>query len=308
MIKNYQWIFLFLIPKDSPEFSNFNHYFKFSYMKKSSMSLLFSFCVISILSAQEHGLVKKWETDSVFKVPESVLFDAANKVLYVANIDGKDPWGADSAGSIGKMGADGKNIIVEWVKGLQAPKGMGLHNDKLYVADLTEIVVIDTKAGVIEKRIAVPGAVGLNDVSVDSKGVVYVSDSKGKKVFKIENGTAELFIDNLKGPNGVLMHGKDFYVLDAGGLYKMNADKSLTMMADGMEGGTDGVENVQGGDFIVSTWGGVVYYVNANGTKQTLMDGRANKMNSADIGFDAKTKTVFIPTFWRNSVAAYEVK
>jgi hypothetical protein len=106
----------------------------------------------------------------------------------------------------------------------------------------------------------------------------------------------------------VLKHGKDFYVLDAGGLYKMNDDRTLTLIVDGMEGGTDGVEHVAGGDFIVSTWGGVVYYVSANGTKQTLLDGRPAKVNAADIGFDAATKTVFIPTFWRNSIAAYEVK
>jgi hypothetical protein len=52
----------------------------------------------------------------------------------------------------------------------------------------------------------------------------------------------------------------------------------------------------------------VVYYVNADNTKQVLIDGRNSKMNSADIGFDAATKTVFIPTFWRNSVVAYSVK
>ena len=76
-----------------------------------------------------------------------------------------------------------------------------------------------------------------------------------------------------------------------------------------MEGGTDGVEVISGnGDFIVSTWGGVVYYVNADGSKQTLMDGRSTKMNSADIGIDAKNKIIFVPTFWRNSVAAYEIK
>jgi hypothetical protein len=46
----------------------------------------------------------------------------------------------------------------------------------------------------------------------------------------------------------------------------------------------------------------------ADKTKQTLIDGRQAKINSADIGFDAATKTVFIPTFWKNSVAAYEVK
>ncbi len=270
--------------------------------------LLILFC-FNTTNAQDHKLVKKWETDSIFKVPESVLFDRATNTLYVSNIDGKDPWGADGVGSVGKMDSDGKNIMVDWVTGLQSPKGMGLHKGKLYVADLKEIVVIDTKSGTIEERIAVPGAVGLNDISVDKKGTVYVSDSKAKKVYRVKKGVAEPLLDSLKGPNGVLMHGKNFYVLDAGGLYKMNDNKSLTLIVDGMEGGTDGVENIGGDNFIVSTWARVVYYVNvAAGIKQTLMDGRPAKMNSADIGIDAATRTIFIPTFWRNSVAAYEVK
>jgi hypothetical protein len=277
-------------------------------MKQFSIFLLFSFLVTKTLSAQKHTLVKKWETDSIFKVPESVLFDPIYKVLYISNIDGTDPWAADGAGSIGKMDDDGKNIIVEWVKGLHAPKGMGMYEGKLYVADLTEIVVIDIKGGTIEKRIQVPGAAGLNDISIDTKGVVYVSDSKAKKVYEIKNGTAEVFLENLKGPNGVLVYRKDLFVLDAGGLYKVDIDKSLIKLTEGMEGGTDGVENVTKNDFIVSTWGGVIYYVNGDGFKQVLLDGRATKMNSADIGFDVKTKTVFVPTFWRNSVAAYEVK
>ena len=76
-----------------------------------------------------------------------------------------------------------------------------------------------------------------------------------------------------------------------------------------MEGGTDGVEQINANsDFIVSTWAGVVYYVSADGSKQILLDGRNTKMNSADIGIDAKNKIIFIPTFWRNSVAAYEVR
>ena len=277
-------------------------------MKQFSIFLLSSFLLTNILYAQKHTLVKKWETDSIFKVPESVLFDPIYKVLFVSNIDGTDPWAADGAGSIGKMDSDGKNIIVEWVKGLQAPKGMGMYDGKLYVADLTEVIVIDIKGGTIEKRIPVPGAMGLNDISIDTKGVIYVSDSKARKVYEIKNEVAEVFLENLKGPNGVLIYRKDFYVLDAGGLYKMNIDKSLIKLTEGMEGGTDGVENVRKNDFIVSTWGGVIYYVNGDGFKQVLLDGRSAKMNSADIGFDAKTKTVFVPTFWRNSIAAYEVK
>ncbi len=277
-------------------------------MKKLVFLFVLSVCFLTISYAQQHQLIKKWETDTILKVPESVLFDANNKVLYVANIDGTEPWGKDGKGSVGKVGMDGKIIKVDWVAGLNAPKGMGLYKGKLYVADLENLVVIDIAKGSIEKTIAVENAQGLNDVTIDKNGVIYVSDSKAKKLFRVENGKAELFLDSLKGPNGVLMRGDDFYILDAGGMYKVEKDKSLTKITDGMEGGTDGIENVTGNDFIISCWAGAVWYVNADGTKQLLLDTRAEKKNTADIGFDAKTKIVYVPTFWKNSVVAYEVK
>ncbi|HEX3166935.1 MAG TPA: ATP/GTP-binding protein [Chitinophagaceae bacterium] len=261
----------------------------------------------SLLFAQ-HKLEKLWETDSVLKVPESVLFDGEHKVLYASNIDGTDPWGKDGKGSVAKVGLDGKVIATEWVSGLNAPKGMGLYMGKLYVADLNEIVVIDIAGGKIEKRIAVTGAEGLNDVSVGKNGIVYVSDSKLKKIFTVKDGVSELLLDTLKGPNGVLMRGDDFYLLDAGGMYKMNKNKTLNKITDGMDGGTDGIENISGNDFIVSCWQGVVWYVNADGSKQQLLDSRADKKNSADIGIDAKSKIIYVPTFWRNTIVAYRVK
>src|SRR5262245_62784665 len=61
---------------------------------------------------------------SALKMPESVLYDGGNKVLYVSNIEGTDPWGKDGQGSIGKVGVDGKIIKVDWVTGLNAPKGL----------------------------------------------------------------------------------------------------------------------------------------------------------------------------------------
>jgi hypothetical protein len=273
---------------------------------------LFVFALLLILInhqaiAQKHKLIKIWETDTLLKVPESVLYDDANQVLYESNIDGTDPWGKDGKGSIGKISMTGKIIAVDWVAGLDAPKGMGLYKGKLYVADITHIVVIDIKKGVIEKTIPVDGAQGLNDVSVGNDGVIWVSDSKLKKIYKVENEKSSLFLDNLKGPNGVLMRGKDFYILDAGGAYKVNADKSLTMIGDGMDPSTDGIENVSGNDLLVSCWVGTVWYVHADGAKELLLDTRDQKKNTADIGFDPKTKTVFVPTFWKNSVAAYKV-
>ena len=138
--------------------------------------------LISHLSTAQHSLVKRWQTDSALKVPESVLFDAENKLLYVSNIDGTDPWGKDGKGSIGKVGLDGKIIATDWVSGLNAPKGLGMYKGKLYAADLSNIVVSDIKKGAIEKLIPVEGAEGLNDISVGGDGVIWVSESKTKKI------------------------------------------------------------------------------------------------------------------------------
>lgn len=276
-------------------------------MRKISFAL--SFLLLCLFSfSQKHQLVKKWETDSSLKVPESVLFDGGNHVLYESNIDGTDPWGADGKGSVGKIGLDGKIIQVDWVSGLNAPKGLGMYKGKLYVADLSNLVVIDIKAGKIDRLIPFPGAQGLNDVSVDKNGVVYVSDSKTKQIFRVQNDKPELYLDHLKGPNGVLARGDDFYILDDGGAYKVEKDKSLTKLADGMPGGTDGIENVAGNDFLVSCWSGTIWYVSADGTKEKLLDTTAEKKNTADIGYDPKTRTMYVPTFWRKSVVAYEVK
>jgi hypothetical protein len=258
--------------------------------------------------SQQHQLVKLWETDTLFKVPEAVLYDSANKVLYVANIEGTEPWGKDGKGSVGKLGLDGKIIAAEWVTGFNAAKGMGLYKGELYVADIDRVQVIDTKKGEVSRIIPIDGSQALNDITIDKYGIVYVSDSRGKKIYRIEKGTPSLFLEGLKGPNGLLIHGEILHVLDQGGLYKIKPDKTLEKITDGMEGGTDGVENVKGNDFIVSSWAGVIYYVNADGSKEKLLDSRDKKINTADIGYDPVKRIVYVPTFWKNNVVAYELK
>ena len=263
--------------------------------------------LLSITLNAQHSLEKKWETDSTLKTPESVLFDAGNNVLYVANIDGQADQ-KDGKGSIGKVSLDGKVIATDWVSGLQAPKGMALVKNILWVADIDELVAIDVTKGEITKHIKIEGAQFLNDVSADSKGNIYVTDSKQKQLWKVENGKPSKLLDNLQGPNGVLVHNKDVYILDNGGLFKIGKGKSLEKIADGMEGHTDGVENVQGNEFIVSCWMGVIYYVKGDGTTEKLLDTRDKQENSADIGYDPKTRMVYVPTFFRNKIVAYELK
>ncbi len=259
-------------------------------------------------SVQQYELLEKWESDSLLKVPESVLFDKANQILYVSNLDGSDPWKADGKGSIAKVGLDGKIIAAEWVSGLNAPKGMGLYNGKLYAADLGNIAVINIASGKIEKTIPIQGATGLNDISIDPNGVIYVTEYLDKKLYKVENEKAELIAENLTQPNGVLFHNNELFLLDGTGMFKVNSDKSMAKIVDGMEGGVDGIENIEGNNFIVSCWEGALWMVNTDGTKHLLMDTRKEKRSTADIGFDPATKTVYVPTFFRNTVVAYEVK
>jgi sugar lactone lactonase YvrE len=229
---------------------------------------------------EKHKLTKVWESEASLKVPEGVRYDAANKVLYVSNIDG-EPWADDKKGSIGKVGLDGKVIAAEWITGLSCPKGLALSEDGkwLYAADAGGVVVIDVKAGKIAKKIAIPEGQQLNDVASDGKGTLYVSDSKGKKVFAVKGDKATVHLDEkvLKGPNGVLVQDGKLYVLDNDSLNLVNDDKSLKVIASGMPGGADGLEHVAGGDFIVSVWSGAVWYVKADGSKELLFDGKAQQ-------------------------------
>lgn len=277
------------------------------YKKLFVAALFIAFLPFSRSVAQDHSLVKLWQTDTVLKVPESVLFDKNAKVLYVSNIDGQ-PWEKDGKGSVGKVGLDGKIIKVDWVSGLNAPKGMGIFNNSLYVADVDNVAVIDISKGVISKLIPIEGAQGLNDVSVSTTGQVYVTDSKAGKIYVINADKPSLFVEDLKGLNGVLSVGADVYAVAAGAFWKIGADKKPVKVAEGMEPATDGIEQVASNEFVISVWNGVVYYVKGDGKVQTLLDTREQKSNTADIGYDPATRTVYVPTFFRNSVTAYSLK
>lgn len=273
--------------------------------------LFFSCLSIAILlttaGAQTHRLQKIWTTDTLLRIPESVLYEAKGKFLYVSNIDG-DPALKDGKGSIGKVGLDGRILTTTWVTGLNAPKGMGIYKGRLYVADLSDVVVIDISKASIIQKIPVPGAVFLNDITIDQKGTVYVSDTRTFKVHRIQKGEVTTLIENLKGPNGLLAVDNDLLILDRGSLIKMLPSGSLSNICTGMDPSTDGIEMVKKNEYLVSAWNGVLYYIYANGNKQTLLDSRKEKINTADIGYDAVNRILYVPTFLKNNVVAYRLK
>ncbi len=276
-------------------------------MKKIILSLALMITVFASLNAQKATVQKLWSTDTILKVPESVLLDDKENCIWVSNIDGASN-GKDGKGSISKLSKTGTPINLEWVTGLNAPKGMAKYKQELYVADLTELVVIDIKKGVIKNKIKVEGSVFLNDVTVNNNGAVFVSDSRTGKVHRFENNQVTIEVENLQGPNGLLSIEDQLLILDRGSLLSVTPGGAISKIMDGMDPSTDGIERVAPNQYLISCWNGIVYYVVAGAQKVTLFDTRSEKINSADIGYDAKKKIIYVPTFLKNNVVAYQLQ
>lgn len=267
-------------------------------MKKLLLSAILAFGSSSLFA--QHSLEKLWESDSLaLKGPESALFDSKSKSLYVSSM---------GSGSIVRIGLDGKTIKTDWVTGLNSNKGSGIFNGLLYTAETSGVAVIDIEKGSVIKRIPVEGAGMLNDLTIDSKGIVYVSDTRTGKVHRIEGDKPSLYLEDIPGANGLLAINTDLYFVSSTSFEKVNADKEVTTIAGGFEGGLDGIVKVAENEFILSNYKGILYYVNADGSKQLLLDSRANRIMANDISYDSKTKALYVPSFGTNRIIAYKVK
>lgn len=262
-------------------------------------------CAAATVQAQEHRLEKLWQTDTVIAIPESVLPDKKDNILFISLIDGGG-WEADGKGGVGILSPTGKSCNQKWITGLHAPKGMARRGNRLYVADITEVVVIDIKKGAIEKRIPVDSARALNDITIDKKGIVYVSDSRTGRIWRIERDLPTLFLENMTGVNGLKSVGDELIIAAGKNFVKADARKNVTKIAELPQGG-DGIEPIGNGDYLVSSWPGYLFYVSANGKVETLLETHAQKINTADIGYDAEERIVYVPTFNGKTVVAYRL-
>jgi hypothetical protein len=255
--------------------------------------------------AQTHKLEKLWETDTVVRVPESVLPDFKKGVLYVSEIDG-NPNAVDGKGGVAKITVDGKIIDLDFTTGLNAPKGLGRFGNDLYAADLSEVAVIDINTGKVKNKIVIDSAKALNDITVNDKGVVYVSDSKTKKIHRIENGLVTTFLTNVSGVNGLKAIGTDLYILGGQKFMKADSQGNLTQITM-LSCGGDGLEPVGNGDFLITCWSGHIFYVTADGKIETLLDTQEQKVNTADLAYDTVKHILYVPTFWGKRVMAFKL-
>src|SRR5690606_27427792 len=77
-----------------------------------------------------------WKTDTTFSDSESTLYDAGNKAIYVSC--GNNSLEKDGDGFIAVLHPDGSVKSMDWCTGLNAPKGMAILDNSLYVSDIDE--------------------------------------------------------------------------------------------------------------------------------------------------------------------------
>jgi DNA-binding beta-propeller fold protein YncE len=252
-----------------------------------------------------------------FVGPESVGRDPASGKIYVSSF-GKDAMTKDGDGFISIITEDGKVDKLDWVTGLDAPKGIDFFGGKLYVADIDQLVEIDTASGQVTNRYKAEGAQFLNDVAAGPDGRVYVSDTFGAAVYVLDGGTMRLLVQDklLMGANGLLVDGDSLIVADLGDIsggfenikpgpvVKIDlASKAITSYgADGAVGVLDGVEaDGEGGLLLTDNPAGTVLSLHPGGTASVIATVGAG---AADLEVDPTNGLILVPITPANEVVA----
>lgn len=253
-----------------------------------------------------------------FDTPESVLYDEAADLYLVSNING-DPFGKDDNGYIARVRPDGTIEQQTWIDGAQAnvtlnaPKGLAIRGDSLFVSDIDSIRVFNRTSGAPLGAIGVPGATFLNDLAVGPDGTLYVSDtgmnpgfqpSGTDAIYRIANGGAARVAAGaaLSAPNGLAFDDQGLVMVPFGAstVSRVAQDGSLSTLATLPAGQLDGVVRTADGALLVSSWEGkAVYRVHANGHAEAIVN---DVESPADLGYDSRRNRVLIPLFMQGRV------
>jgi sugar lactone lactonase YvrE len=265
-----------------------------------------------------------------FDVPESVRYDAELDVFYVSNING-NPSQKDNNGWIALVRLDSPIVINRLVEGgkagatLNAPKGMALKGDTLFVTDIDAVRMFNRRTGASLGSVsfAAQNAGFLNDVAVGPDGL-YITDSgisfdaQGNmsttgtdRIFRMAGRTVTVAArgDSLARPNGIAWDatGNRFVLAPFGGPALQSwtpGAQHPTVMVTG-PGQYDGVEVLANGNILVSSWADSTVHVVHGGSH--MMAAIRNVSAPADIGVDTKRNLVAIPRFTEGKVEFYRI-
>ena len=271
--------------------------------------------VASTFSTAVYAVTELWTTEG-FMNPESTLYDATHDIIYVSNVNG-GPGDKDGNGFISRLNKDGTLENLNWIDGLDAPKGMVQHGNMLYVSDINRLIAIDVKKAEITETWTAEDAKFLNDLAVDNEGGIYVSDMLDNSIYKMEDGNFSIWLQEeaLQHPNGLQVDGnqllvapwgkelqEDFTTKVPGHLLKVNlSDKSIVTLGSGDPiGNLDGLESDGKNGWYVTDWmSGALYRVDAEGQAELLMD---MNQGSADLGVINSESMILVPMMMDNTV------
>lgn len=286
-------------------------------MKTRLFFLPAALCIISISTAYSQ------QTISGFEAPESVI--RTGDRIFVSNIGGEkpNPMALDSNGFISELSSDGKVIHHKFQKTiLNAPKGLAVVKDVIYVADINRVVGFNMHTGdqVFELGIK---ATMLNDLcKVDDKHIA-VSETVSGQIFLIDvEAKSTRFLGTVDGANGLTYDEKKGLLYAAGMGVNMSGgkifskelksqDTVFTALPNSPTGIFDGLEMVDDSHLLVSDWISftskkgrlIVYDLDKN--SNTIYDVDAGP---ADIYYDKSSKTVYIPQMMKNSLLIENMK
>lgn len=257
-----------------------------------------------------------------FQAPESARYDPDLDVWYVTNINGS-PVDKDGNGYISRLHGDGTVDAMKWIAGgangvtLNAPKGMALQADTLWVADIDAVRGFDRRTGAPVASVTLVGAQFLNDVAVGADGL-YATDSglhvdaQGMthpgpdRVYRIapdRSQSVALESDSLAAPNGITWDAarKQFVIVPFFGnvIRAWTPGSKATIPLGTSKGQLDGVEILDAKRLLVTSWADSSLNVLENGT---LTPVAGDLPSPADIGLDVKRGRVAIPLLMENRV------
>jgi len=265
-------------------------------------------------------------TATGFKTPESVRYDSAGDVFYVSNINGS-PLAKDNNGFISRMKPDGTIDSLQLIAGgrdgvtLNAPKGLALIGDTLWVADIDAVRGFNVKTGAVVANVDLTSfkAVFLNDICVGGDGALYVTDTGLKpsgetmahvpgadRIFRIDTkhqATIALASDSLHWPNGITWDesGKRFIIVPYDKVPQILAWRpgSPEPVIIGYGSGQfDGVEILADRRLILTSWADSTVSIRDGNVRQAIKD----LPSPADIGVDTRRMHLAVPLLTKDRV------
>ena len=258
-----------------------------------------------------------------FSSPESTIVNKSD--LYVSNV-GKElkPTLKDGDGFISKLDINGNIKELHFIDGLNAPKGMGIVGNTLFVADIDTLRGFDLSTKKEVFNVVFEGVNFLNDITVKDSNTLFIGASDTSAIYEvnISNKSYKKLMD-FTVANGLFYEDGILYTAQLGSttqnmfdgkgkLYKIDLkdNNKLTQLGT-FEGVLDGVTKV-GNKVYVSDWGnakktGIIRVYDLKTKKESVLEAELF-MGAADFWIDEKSKKIFMPQMIGSKVTIFDLK